>query len=367
MSEVVLDILVVLLLLVVGIFVWLALSPFETLGWWAGWFGDRIYWESPPDPVAGDGAERHKAYVVFFSGIGRATGEALSYRERDFLQRLSAANPDSQVIDDIFPYAVNNLSLTAQVLMHRLWRLSLTSKRLGVPLFGMLINVRNIMQILASADRRYGPIFNQGVAEVTLAGLMRHGFSPERSAPIYLIGYSGAGQIAVGAAAYLREWSGAPVYVISLAGVFGSDPSLLTIDHLYHLVGTKDVVEPWWVMAPGRWRFFATSEWNRAMRQGRVTRINMGPMKHTGGGGYLDAKSRLPDGTTYIDHTVQVVTEIIDVGQARWERTLREAEQRRLEAGDTQAGPTQVDGAGAESQAATEPAMGASPSTRERA
>ena len=155
MTTLLIDALVVLALLVVGIFVWLAFSPFETLGWWAGWFGDRIYWESPPDESEISDTGPRNAYVVFYSGVGRATGETLSYRERDFLRRLAAANPDAQVIDDIFPYAVNNLSLTRQPLLSRIWRLALGSKRLGVPYVGMLINMRNIMQIMTSADRRY--------------------------------------------------------------------------------------------------------------------------------------------------------------------------------------------------------------------
>ena len=38
----------------VGILIWAALSPFETMGWWAGWFGDTIYEE----PVPSDGLLR---------------------------------------------------------------------------------------------------------------------------------------------------------------------------------------------------------------------------------------------------------------------------------------------------------------------
>lgn len=330
MAGILADLLLILALLVVAIFTWLTLAPFQTLGWWAGWFGDRIYWESPPDGPPGGEAPRN-AYVVFFSGVGRATGEPLSYRELDFLQRLAAANPDATVIDDIFPYAVNNLSLTQQPWVSRIYRLSLSSKKRGVPLVGMLINLHNIIQILTAADRRYGPLFNQGVAEVIVNGLIRHGYSPEANAPILIIGYSGAGQVAVGSSLYLKEWTKAPVYVISLAGVFASDPAMLRIDHLYHLVGSKDNVEPWWFMAPGRWPFFATSEWNRALRQGRITRINMGPMRHSGAGGYLDAKSLLPDGVQFVDHTVTVVSEIIDVVQAQ-ENAVQTAHAARLAA-----------------------------------
>ncbi len=167
------------------------------------------------------------------------------------------------------------------------------------------------MQIAISADRRYGPLFNQGVAEVIVNGLMRHGYTLESTAPVFLIGYSGAGQIAVGASGHLKRWLKSPVYVISLGGVFVSGPALLEIDHLFHLVGTRDAVEPWWIMAPGRWSVFYTSEWNRARRQGRTTTVNMGPMRHTGGGGYMDAKKHLPDGREYIDVTVRIVTEIV--------------------------------------------------------
>lgn len=336
-------VLTVLLLIVAGIFIWLAFSPFEMLGWWAGWFDDTIYWESPPEEeIAYPGAKQ--SYIIFFSGVGRATGETLSFRERDFLQRLAEANPCTHVIDDIFPYAVNNLSLTNQPLVARLWRFALRSKAGGVPLAGYFINIRNIMQILISSDRRYGPLFNQGVAEVIVNGLMRHGYTFASDAPIFLIGYSGAGQMAVGSSGYLRRWLKSPVYVISLGGVFGSDPALLQIDQLYHLVGTRDAVEPWWIVAPGRWSLFATSAWNRAMRQGRITLVNMGPMRHTGGGGYLDAKKHLPDGREFVDATVDTITAIV---------------QTHILASEATAPRTSADGAvsGTKSTAEVEPAV----------
>ncbi len=304
-------VLTVFLLFVAGIFIWLAFSPFEMLGWWAGWFGDTIYWESPPEEEIAYAGEK-ECYILFFSGVGRATGETLSFRERDFLRRLAEANPQAHVIDDIFPYAVNNQSLTSHPLLAGLWRVALRSKAGGVPLAGYFINIRNIMQILISADRRYGPLFNQGVAEVIVNGLMRHGYTLESNAPVFLIGYSGAGQMAVGSSGYLKRWLQSPVYVISLGGVFGSDPALLQIDQLYHLVGSRDAVEPWWILAPGRWSFFATSEWNRAKRQGRITIVNLGPMRHTGGGGYLDAKKKLADGRAFVEATVDAVSNIVD-------------------------------------------------------
>lgn len=311
------DLLTVLIVTLVGVLVWFAFSPFETLGWWAGWFGDRIYWPEEPEdthPHAGE----ISAYLVFFSGIGRASGETLSHREGEFLRQLDLAMPNVVVIDDIFPYATNNLALTEHPWLKSFWRFALRSKMGNVPLAGYLINLRNIAQILTSADRRYGPIFNQGVAEVIVSGLLRHEYPLARARagkqppPVFLIGYSGAGQTALGAAGYVKEWLDCPLVVISLGGVYGSDPSLLMIDHLYHLVGSRDTVERLGILAPGRWPFLATSEWNRAIKQGRVTRIAMGPMKHTGAGGYLDARSHLPNGESFVEHTVAVVNDVVD-------------------------------------------------------
>ena len=117
--------------------------------------------------------------------------------------------------------------------------------------------------------------------------------------------------MAVGAVTYLRELINAPIYVISLGGIFSSDPGLLAVDQLYHLYGTEDWPRRLGLIAPGRWSFFATSEWNRARRQGLITMVNIGPMRHTSAGGYLDIKSFLPNGVSYLDHTVGVMSEIV--------------------------------------------------------
>ncbi len=106
----------------------------------------------------------------FLSGIGRVSGQTLSYREQDFLRHLSVALPNAVIIDDIFPYSVNNLALTGQPFFGRLWRWALRRKLDGPALAGMLINVRNTFQCLISLDHRYGPIYNQATAEVILHG-----------------------------------------------------------------------------------------------------------------------------------------------------------------------------------------------------
>lgn len=312
MWETLLDLLTYVGVIIVAILVWAALSPLEAMGWWAGWFGDKIHdGGMPPGHEAPHLRQDPDAYLIFMSGVGKATGETLSFREQEFLRRLARAVPRLVIVDDIFPYSVNNLPLTGQPFFARLWRWSLARKINGPKLAGYLINIRNIWQVLISADKRYGPMYNQALAEVMLHGLARYRYDFSAPKPVFIVGYSGAGQLAVGPVTYLREWLQSPVYVISLGGVFASDPGLLVADHIYHLVGAKDKIRYYAFLAPGRWPISMASTWNRARRQGKVTVIDMGEMDHTGRGGYLDHRRQLADGTAYIDKTVQTVKSII--------------------------------------------------------
>ena len=307
------DVLTFVGIFAVGILLWAALSPFETLGWWAGWFGDEVDSQGiPSDGVIRVAHEDAAAYLVYLSGIGRVSGVTLSRREAGFLQRLAAALPDVTIIDDIFPYAVNNRALTGQRFFAWLWRLALRNKYAGPQVIGYLINVRNIWQIMISADKRYGPLYNQSMAEVILTGLARYDYRFDHDAPIIIVAYSGAGQMAVGAATYLKQFSGSPVYVISLGGVWGSDPGLLAADHVYHLYGTEDHAHGYGRIAPGRWPIYATSDFNRALRKGNLTFRAIGPMQHTGAQSYLDIHTALADGTSYMDKTVQTVAGLVE-------------------------------------------------------
>ena len=308
-----------------GLLVWAALSPFETLGWWAGWFGDEIYHEEmPSDGLVRSIRPNAKCYIIFLSGIGRVSGETLSYREAEFLRTLAAALPEAVVIDDVFPYSVNNLALTGQPFFARIWRWALRRKRDGPALAGNIINIRNAFQVLISADSRYGPIYNQAMAEVLLHGLLRYDYPVDSDIPVFVIGYSGACQMAVGATTYLAEWIKAPIYILSLGGVFASDVGLLAAEHIYHFYGTGDRVYHLSLVAPRRWPIFATSEWNRAKRQGKVTEIDIGPMGHTGRGGYLDPKATLPDGTRYVDRTVEAIAAVVSDILSKQKTTLQD-------------------------------------------
>ncbi|MEZ4635054.1 MAG: hypothetical protein R2856_08790 [Caldilineaceae bacterium] len=88
----------------VGLLVWASLAPFEALGWWAGWFGDKIYQpEIEVPPLVRPSPAEVDNYIVFLSGISRVSGEPLSRREQNFLRDLASAMPCSVVIDNIFP------------------------------------------------------------------------------------------------------------------------------------------------------------------------------------------------------------------------------------------------------------------------
>jgi hypothetical protein len=290
---------------------WAALTPLETLGWWAGWFGDAIYYDAAAPTSASPSTQSSTAYVLFLSGIGRVSGQTLSYREQGLIDRLRQQLPHATVIDNIFPYSVNNLALTGQPLFAGLWQWALRRKLEGPALAGYLINIRNMLQVAIAADKRYGPIYNQAMAEVMLETVMRYHFDPESDVPIFLIGYSGAGQIAIGAATYLREWTKAPIYVISLGGIFSSDPGLLAASHTFHLWGSRDKAQIWRLLMPGRWSWIASSEWNRALRQGRASILRMEGMDHTGRGGYLDRTPPTEGARSHLERTVATLCAII--------------------------------------------------------
>jgi len=290
-----------------------ALAPLEALGWWAGWFGRRA--EEQPVRVAGDREHppaRH--FVVFLSGIHSVAERAFARREVVLLERLEERLPDARVLE-VFPYSVTNRALTGERTFSRFWRWALKmklSRRTAANLAGMVINLRNLWQVAVSADRRYGPIYNHGSAELITEALLSAGYVPASGTRVTLIGYSGGGQIALGAAGHLDEILGAPVDVIALGGVMASDPAALRVRHLYYLYGDRDAVQRvGMVFFAGRWPLVRYSPWNQARARGQVTRVRLGPMKHMGRDGYLSTTALLPDGRSYLDATVDAIAGIV--------------------------------------------------------
>ena len=300
------------LLLIAG-----ALAPFESLGWWAGWFG------RPAEKVSATVADQNKPaqqgnteakhYLVYLSGIGAISGDYLDPTEIELCDELEARFPGTALVKDVFPYAMNNRGLTSQRLFTSMWKRIEQLKMEGKGLLVSLVNVRNVFQVAVSADRRYGPIYNYGTAEVIYAGLLRQGYPVGSGKPVTIIGYSGGCQIALGSAKYLQSMlEGTPLFIISLGGVMADDPGLDFIQHLYHLYGTRDPVHKIGQIAyAGRWPILPYSPWNRAKTDGKITSNAIGSIGHAGSKGYFSDKSQLENGQRFLDRSVDAITQVL--------------------------------------------------------
>jgi len=301
-----------------GLFLFLiaaVFAPLESLGWWAGWSGKPKRLE---EVVGGDVAkESNQApipeaehYVVYLSGIGVASADGLAPDEIDFINQLNAVMPEAAIITDVFPYSVSNNPLTGQRALTPLWNKvrEMQAKNPDNLAAMITINIRNLLQVLVSADPRYGPIYSVGVAEEIARSLAKHGYRLGSKKPVYLIGFSGGGQISVGSTPYLSPMIDAPVYVISIGGVISDDPGIKHVGHLTHFYGEKDPLQKLGeILWSGRWPVMLQSDWNRAKARGRISMIDLGPMAHNSYGGYYDVRVKLPDGENYCVATANAV------------------------------------------------------------
>lgn len=308
-------------MLLVGIFTFLLLTallaPLESLGWYAGWFGDgderEPHWHSgPPAPTVPDThSPRH--YLVYLSGIGAISPQSIPQEELPFIDGLQARLPDTRVLADVFPYSVTNLGLTEHRIAVGLWRWleRLRAENPGAVL-AFLVNLRNLFQVAVSADHRYGPVYNLGVAQEIRDALLRHGYPLGSGLPVTLLGVSGGAQTAVGAAWYLDNLLRAPLRVVSLGGVLSADRGLDRIQHLWYLYGQNDSVHRLGqIFFPGRWRFVVTSPWNRALKAGKISFVPVGPFRHNGAGNYFDSTFSLPQGGSPLGYTLTKICSLL--------------------------------------------------------
>jgi hypothetical protein len=318
-----LDISLIISLLLLWLLIAMLLAPLEALGWWAGWFeGDENTMTPEPEPEDKPSEKENvQGYLVYLTGISGVSGEVFLPEEIDLIERLDAALDDMVVVDDVYPYGVANQALTGQRVFASFWRFAQQMKVSGKPrraLIGFLINIRNAFQVSVSADRRYGPIYNTGSARMIVRGLLRHGYQRGSGMPVTILGYSGGGQIAIGAVPYLKKLIDAPVTVISLGGVISADPGVMEVEHLYHIYGKRDSVQRiGWIVSPSRWHiggfsFLPISRWNQARDAGKITFIYAGDMKHNGDEGYLSHTHHTENGQTYMEATVAQIIALID-------------------------------------------------------
>jgi hypothetical protein len=297
------------------------LSPFQTLGYWAGWSSNALQRRQAKRRELQENLQAQekisqedipKYFLVFLKGIGVANAE-LGWRDRNFISLLEEYLSGATVVADIFPFASDSNPLTGERAFSRMyqWMYRLRrEKRVGLAATPPVI--RNLFQVAVSGDPRYGSIYDLSMAREIGFSLVRQGYSLNSGIPIWLMGWSGAGQIVVGAARYLHRLFQAPVYVISIGGVILDDPAISDIEHLYHLESSRDRYPRIGdYLSPGRWKFFRHSPWNKAREEGRITVIDPGPMRHTGKDDYFDARAKLPNGQTHPERTAEVIAEIV--------------------------------------------------------
>jgi predicted Abi (CAAX) family protease len=289
------------------------LAPLETLGWWAGWYGDSDtpYPEIPASQSV-DNRDRDR-YVVYVDGVGQSR-EEYTPDVVEFVRSLQAVLPqDVEFLQGLMFYSVLNQPLDRDRPLSWIWRLA-DKMRWQNPnsLMGFMVNLRNAWIVALSADKRYGPIYNQGIAEVLCTGLLERGYRAGGGVPITLIGYSGGAQMSVAMAPYLRRVLGADLEIISLGGVMSANNNFLKLEHLYHLVGDKDgVADLGPMLFPGRRKWFPLSYWNRAMRKGKISQISLGAMGHQVPGGIMDPDALLPNGQSHLQHTIATIVSIL--------------------------------------------------------
>ena len=297
------------------------LSPFEALGWWAGWYGDGIetrietqlpaYLSAPACDISADG-ESPSRYIVYLDGISQSS-EGYPVRVQNFLDTLAASLPPNTVfIQDIMAYSALNRPLTAQRPFAAFWRwVNRIEARYPASPLDVFVNLRNTFQVAVSTDNRYGPVFNRGTAQVILNSLRQRGYRP--GTPITLLGYSGGAQVALGASTYLKYALDVPIEIISIAGVMSGNNGIASIERFYHMHGNRDVLaQIGAMMFPKRWPMMAWSDWNLAKAEGRVKLFQLGPVSHSGPNGPIDSRSQLPNGQSHLEQTLKIVLGILE-------------------------------------------------------
>jgi hypothetical protein len=164
-----------------------------------------------------------------------------------------------------------------------------------------------------SADERYGPIYNQGIARAIVKRMnAAHPIAKsQQKVKLVLIGTSGGVQVALGAASHLDEWLNADLIVVSVGGAFDGNTGSNAVNNTYHLQGRRDWVEDIsrFVFA-SRWRSTVGSPFNQARNSGRYTVIVSGPHTHNGAEGYFGQAFVGESKTTFVKLTLQQVNQL---------------------------------------------------------
>ena len=199
------------------------------------------------------------------------------------------------LVRGIMPYSVMNSPLDEDRPLAFFWKYA-DKLRFANPasVLGLFVNIRNVLIVGVSADQRYGPLYNQGIAQVVYNGLVKNGYRLGSGTPITFIGYSGGGQMACACAPYLKRALSAPIDAISLGGALSAPTATFL---------SLSISTTWWerrtassalgrLCFPVAGRYFPCPTGTGGKRRGKVTIIPMGPVGASGARGH----SRPPAG-----------------------------------------------------------------------
>lgn len=312
------------LLILTGVIllVWGTVSPVGTLVWWLneaenlgvkGLKKNRSKsLPSARNTNSSTQSSKINCYIVFLTGVGDFSANQLTPGEELFLERLVELHPNCIAVSDVFPYSAANESLGGRRVLAPLWRFANEADG-WLQNADILIKIRNLWRFAISADERYGPIYNQGIADAVINRMnAAHSipYSSKQPLKIILIGTSGGAQVALGASYYLNQWLDAQIIVVSVGGVFAGDDGFQAVKQTYHLQGRRDWIEDVGFVFPSRWPWAVGSPFNQARRQGNFTVETIGPQGHDGPTGYFGLKPAKPNGTTYVELTLQAVNQL---------------------------------------------------------
>lgn len=258
---------------------------------WAGWcqglpVAETIFASDSSDKFYLEGYPT--SFVVYLDGIQQRTKDH-PVKITAFLNELETRLPASvALVKGTEIYTVLPVSLEEDKGSSRLWRF-LFSMQESHPnkilklLASILVQANNIIKVGIASDDRYGPIANYQYALKICYRLRQAGFRPDRHSRVILLGYSGGGGIALGAAEYLRRLTDSEIKVVTLCGVFSANHELEQITTISTLVGSADPVAAIGQIAyPGRLPIVINSNWNQTIIAGRVERNELDGMSHCG-------------------------------------------------------------------------------------
>lgn len=309
------------LLILAGVLLllWGTLSLVGTLVWWLSQSAETLGLKKNQgqnllpgdDSKTAASTKNINCYIIFLPGVGDFSANELTPGEEFFLNRLVQLHPNCVVVSDVFPYSAANESLGGERFLAPLWRAAENADG-WLKNADILIKIRNLWRFAISADERYGPIYNQGIATAIVKRMnATYPITTQQKVKLVLIGTSGGVQVALGAASYLDESLNADLIVVSVGGDFDGNAGFNAVNHTYHLQGRRDWVEDisYFVFA-SRWPMTVASPFNQARNSGRYTVIVSGPHTHDGAEGYFGQEFVGESKTTFVELTLQKVNQL---------------------------------------------------------